>query len=235
LVKDVARIINKMPLWKLQTIGSESVDFPYENCAGTVDHVELRPGVAFCLRRFHGLIEDLVRGAWVRFVRGLRKNRSVLGEVAELDEFLFGSERADLSAFRPILFEVQNGSCFYCTGRLKGEPAVDHFIPWARYPVDLGHNFVLTHAKCNKAKGDRLGAFEHLESWCNRNEKDGAALDAEFSARGLIADRTASERITRWAYGQVEAAGGRVWIAGDDLVPLDERWRSLAGLGGAAA
>jgi len=25
----------------------------------------------------------------------------------------------------------------------RGEPVVDHFVPWARYPLDLGHNFVL--------------------------------------------------------------------------------------------
>ena len=36
--------------------------------------------------------------------------------------------------------------------------AVDHFIPWRRYPLDLGHNFVLAHSACNSSKGDRLAA-----------------------------------------------------------------------------
>lgn len=53
-----------MPLWKLQTIGRECVDFLYEN-TGTGRTIELRPGVAFCFRKFHALVADLVRGAWV--------------------------------------------------------------------------------------------------------------------------------------------------------------------------
>jgi hypothetical protein len=41
--------------------------------------IELRPGVAFCLRKFHTLISDLVRGAWARYVR--QQNLGILGEV----------------------------------------------------------------------------------------------------------------------------------------------------------
>ncbi len=48
-----------MPLWKLQTIGPERVGFLYENVgAGRV--IELRPGVAYCFRKFHPLIADQV-------------------------------------------------------------------------------------------------------------------------------------------------------------------------------
>jgi hypothetical protein len=36
------------------------------------NHIELKPGVVFCFRRFYPLIEDLGRGAWVRFVRSLQ-------------------------------------------------------------------------------------------------------------------------------------------------------------------
>jgi hypothetical protein len=38
--------------------------------------VTLRPGVAFCFRKFHPLISDLVRGAWSRLVR--QQNLEVL-------------------------------------------------------------------------------------------------------------------------------------------------------------
>ena len=68
----------------------------------------------------------------------------VLGETADLNEFLFGSERGNLAAIRPVLIDVQRGVCFYCGSVLKPtNTEVDHFIAWARYPVDLGHNFVL--------------------------------------------------------------------------------------------
>jgi 5-methylcytosine-specific restriction endonuclease McrA len=154
IVHEVATVVRIMPLWKLQTIGQERLDFLYEN-VGKDKTIELRAGVAYCFRKFHGLISDLVRGAWVRFVR--QQNMDILGETADLNEFLFGSERASLAAIRPVLMEVQSGSCFYCGSALKpANTDVDHFIAWARYPVDLGHNFVLADRVCNNKKRDRL-------------------------------------------------------------------------------
>jgi hypothetical protein len=227
LVADVAEIVQRMPLWKLQRVGDHVLDFLYPNTKGRGNSVALRPGVAYCFRRFHGLIEDLVRGAWVRFVRDLRENQPVLGDTASLDEFLFGSERADLTAYRPILQKLQDGLCFYCSGRLDAAAAVDHFVPWSRYPVDFGHNFVLSHGTCNGKKGDRLAAFEHLDRWCRRNLREGKALAEAFIAARIFADRTASVRITRWAYEQIEASAGLVWASGEKMVPLDAKWRSV--------
>ena len=227
LVADVADIVKKMPLWKLQRVGDHVLDFLYPNTMGPGNSVELRPGVAYCFRRFHSLVEDLVRGAWVRFVRDLKENQALFGDTTNLDEFLFGSERADLSAYRPILHKLQVGLCFYCGGRLDAVAAVDHFIPWSRYPVDFGHNFVLSHGTCNGKKGDRLAAFEHLVRWCQRNHVDGKALDEAFIAARIFADQTASVLITRWAYEQIEASAGMVWVSGETLVPLDAKWRSV--------
>jgi hypothetical protein len=89
-VRQIAGIVRIMPLWKLQTIGQERLDFLYENGGGG-RVIELRPGVAYCLRKFHALVSDQVRGAWLRYVR--RQNLGLLGETADLNEFLFGSER----------------------------------------------------------------------------------------------------------------------------------------------
>jgi hypothetical protein len=72
--------------------------------------------VAYCFRKFQGLISDLVHGAWVRFVR--RQNMDILGETADLNEFLFGSERSGLAAVRPVLMEIQRGAGFYCGSKL---------------------------------------------------------------------------------------------------------------------
>src|SRR5207249_557923 len=150
LVRRVAGVVRVMPLWKLQTIGPERLDFLYENTE-TGKAIELRPGVAFCFRKFHGIISDLVRGAWLRYVR--QQNLDILGETTDLDEFLFGSERASLAAVRPVLLDLQHGRCFYCRNSLTAANThVDHFIPWARYPVDLGHNFVLADDRCNTKK-----------------------------------------------------------------------------------
>lgn len=68
LVRQVDRTLCEMPLWKLQTVGREKLDFLYHN-VGSGDGIVLRPGVAYCFRAFYDLILDLVRGAWLRFVR----------------------------------------------------------------------------------------------------------------------------------------------------------------------
>ncbi|TKC98174.1 HNH endonuclease [Polyangium fumosum] len=229
LLAKVKRTIKEQPLLKLQTIGGRQLEFLYANTV-VADAIELKPGVAFCLRRYHELIQDLVRGAWVRFVRGLRENQPLLGQTVDLDEFLFGSERADLSVARPVLLDFQEGRCFYCEGVLQSRGEVDHFVPWSLYPVDLGHNFVLAHASCNAAKKDRLAAYEHLHRWCDRNVEQGKELGAAFDEVGFLHDLQASWRVTSWAYGQAAAAGVHVWARGGGSVSLDPRWRGLQGM-----
>ena len=53
---------------------------------------------------------DLVRGAWVRYVR--QHNLHVLGETSDLNELLFGSERASLPVERRVLIDIQRGRKF---------------------------------------------------------------------------------------------------------------------------
>jgi hypothetical protein len=68
LVAEVDQVVRTMPLWKLQTVGEERLDFLYEN----LDHgsrITLKPGVAYCLRAFYGLLRDLIQGAWARFLQ----------------------------------------------------------------------------------------------------------------------------------------------------------------------
>jgi hypothetical protein len=55
IVREVARIVRIMPLWKLQTVGREQLDFLYEN-TGTGKTIELKPGVAVCFRKFHAQV-----------------------------------------------------------------------------------------------------------------------------------------------------------------------------------
>ena len=223
----VATTIEKMPLWKLQRVGSNTLDFLYPN-VGAGHAIALRPGIAFCFRRFHELVEDLVCAARTRFVRELPANGKKLGQTTDLGTFLFGSARGDLGVHRDILIEVQAGTCFYCDRPLRDEGQVDHFIPWSRYPVDLGHNFVLAHKGCNSSKGSRLAAVPHLERWCGRNAERGQQLTQAFDARGVTSNVVTSQRITQWAYAQDEVAEARVWLAErDELVALAPTWHGL--------
>jgi 5-methylcytosine-specific restriction endonuclease McrA len=183
-----------------------------------VDAIELRPGVAFCLRRFHVLITELVRGVWIQYIR--KVNATVLGSTTDISEFLFGSERSDLSVLRPMLSDLQAGRCFYCDHSMGGAADVDHFIPWSRYPVDLGHNFVLAHRTCNGAKGSMLAAEDHLARWAERNRRYGDAIGSEYGRVNFIHDLAASTQIARWAYEQTFAAGALTWIGGKRVAAL---------------
>jgi len=78
-----------------------------------------------------------------------------VGGATDLELFLFGGARVDLSAARAALQEMQENRCFYCGSLMRQDPHVDHFIPWSRYPRDLAQNFVLAHGACNLDKGDR--------------------------------------------------------------------------------
>ncbi|MEO8597330.1 MAG: HNH endonuclease signature motif containing protein [Candidatus Solibacter sp.] len=211
LIREIDPVVRVMPLWKLQTVGDDVLEFLYAN-TGTGKSIELKPGVAFCLRKFYALVTDLVRGAWLRYVR--QKNLGILGETTDLSEFLFGSERIALAAARPVLMDIQRGQCFYCgSGLSKGGVEVDHFIPWSRYGTDLGHNFVLADRACNNQKRDRIAAVEHLAAWTERNTRHGDQIQVALERQGIVSQREASNRVAFWAYVLV-AAGEGATLAG---------------------
>lgn len=85
-----------------------------------------------------------------------------------LEEFLFGATRVSTDPVRRSLVELQNHRCFYCGERIAREPAVDHFIPWSRYPDNNLANLVAAHATCNGRKRDALAATPHVERWGDR-------------------------------------------------------------------
>ena len=224
LVREVASVVAVMPLWKLQRVGDEVVDFLYPN-EGKGRTIRLRPGVAYCLRAFHGIIRNLIEGAWSNYVRAL--NRQVLGHTTDVASFLFGSERSSVDAHRKILSEIQKGRCFYCRKAIPGENAVDHFVPWSLYSQDLGHNFVLAHRTCNAYKADHLAAEEHLAAWCERNRMYGHELQSQFDDSMLPHSVDASVSIARWAYSQTAEANGLVWVRDKVLEHLANDWDRL--------
>lgn len=125
------------------------------------------------------------------------------------------------------MLEVQRERCFYCAGRIRGDVQVDHFLPWSLYARDLGHDFVLAHAGCNRAKRDHLASCEHLERWCRRNREDAARLTGAFDAAGLPHDLAAVRGAASSFYGIAAATGSPVWRRGRELVSLDDGWRIL--------
>ena len=229
LIKEARATVLKMPLWRLQNVGDVTFDFLYPDQLLINDRIQLRPGVAFCLRRFHSLVVDLVKGAWLSFVWA--QNLEILGTAMDLEEFLFGTKRRTLDRAANVLAEIQNGRCFYCAGSMgAGGGHVDHFIPWSRYAVDLGHNFVLAHANCNLKKSNHISAVPHLERWFERNRTIGQSLGDEMGLHGFVSDFKVSLQVTKWAYEQAERIGERGWVKGDSLEPIGGRWRDVLGI-----
>jgi len=224
LVRDVGRLLVAMPLWKLQLVGRERLDFLYEE--RIIERcIVLRTGVAACFRAQFSVVQALVQTAWLSFVQRLPPNRPILGSMTDLSEFLFGAERSGLRSIADGLFDMQRETCFYCSGKIRGGGDVDHFIPWSRYPLDLGHNFVLAHASCNQDKRDMLAAPRHLQRWIERNNNEEVTLSQIFNAARFPFDVNASLSVAEWAYENAERAGALVWVSKGQDVRLLEGWR----------
>ena len=227
LKREVAATIAKMPLWKLQVIGGKPVCLLYhqEGQGYQGRQIDLMPGTLYNLRHHYDLVRNLVQSAWLRYVR--RLNTGCLGET-DLDEFLFGSERCAWPPdLRTILRDVQNDTCLYCGGVIRDAGDIDHFIPWARYPLELGHNFVLTHATCNRSKSDLLAAPRHLAAWHTRNVYYTDAMKQAFESCNILHNYDTTKRIVGWAYTQAEANTGALWECSNKYVSADASWKAI--------
>ncbi len=221
LVSKVSKIIREMPLWRLQQVGNGVDDFLYENL-NQGKQITLRPGVAYSFRQFHENILNMVQGAWVQWVRKEKKNSIFLGESIELGNFLFGGVRKPLSSYVDFLTDLQDSRCFYCKGNMKQQGEVDHFIPWSRYPVDLGHNFVLAHKECNRSKGDFLASGDHLVRWVERNTQYEEELINFFEKNEINHHLSTSFSIACWAYQKTANIGGKLWVSKNQFKLVDE-------------
>jgi hypothetical protein len=177
--------------------------------------LRLLPGVGENLVLLNGVLRPLFHREWAVKVADMNR----LPE-AELERFLFGSERSPLSVVRAPLIDLQNKRCFYCKERLNACAQVDHFIPWSRYADDGIDNLVVSDPRCNNSKRDFLAAHEHLEHWIERAKSaDGRLADI---ARGVRwrrdADRTLG--VARTIYLRLPV-GARLWLRGSEFVPVD--------------
>jgi 5-methylcytosine-specific restriction endonuclease McrA len=225
LVRRTQTLLLEQPLWRLQRVGNELLECFYPNRLEE-GAIKLKPGVAACFKAQFPVAQALVQLAWLRMVQQLPINRELIGQGGDVAEFLFGADRGGLARLSGRLMEIQGGSCFYCSRRIPGTGHVDHFIPWVRYPRDLGDNFVLAHDACNSRKGDLLAGVPYLDRWLERNTTRRAELDRMFSEARMLHDAETSRHVAAWSYEQVERAGGLVWVGGDRFEHLGRNWRN---------
>lgn len=211
LKKKVADIVKKMPVTYLQNLKGQNVEFLYR-LEDSQKQLVLLPNVMYCLRQFSEIIEELCQKKWIDFVRLNKGNLLVLDGLPDLATFMFEPSRNQLRQVGEFLVDLQACRCFYCQKPIKQNKwAVDHFIPWAMYPADTGHNFVLADEKCNLAKSDFLASKEFLLKWQERNKNFDYLITEQVSKLGFLTDIERSHNVANWAYTQAEENGYIFW------------------------
>ncbi|HZU74247.1 MAG TPA: HNH endonuclease domain-containing protein [Acidimicrobiales bacterium] len=221
-VLDVVELtVARYPLVRLQTIDDVPQPFIYDidwgegvTIAGLRrdggSMVRLRPGAGDQLIRLAPLVRPLVELHWVRMVAGL--NELDLME-EDLHRHLFGAERVAFPAnLRKELTIMQDGYSFYCTDPLSASSAIDHFVPWSRWPNDSIENLVVAHTSCNIHKSDRIPGPVPLARWTQRLGSQSKVL-ADAAARvRWRSDPVRTTSLARSLYAHLPE-GAPVWNA----------------------
>ena len=221
LLGAVAQTVSAQPLNYLQNFDGVTDAFLYERAGA--GQVRLKPGVAYCLRRFQPLVQQLARSHWAGHIKRNRRNTGILGQADDLEDFLFAASRQSLLAMSQGLRKLDGAKCFYCAQALA-EADVDHFIPFSHYPRDLAHNFVLAHPTCNRSKSDTLAAGPHLERWLERIDRHANAISDIAMTVGMLADAQVSRKIAAWGYAAAIARGGSGWLAPGRYEAIDPHY-----------
>jgi len=218
-VLDVVELtVARYPLVRLQTVDGVPQPFLYEldwgeNVtlaqlrAGSGAVVRLRTGAGDQLIRLAPLVRPLIQLHWLRMVASLN-NLGLMED--DLHRHLFGAERVSFPPrLRADLARLQDGACFYC-----GEPistsAVDHFLPWSRWPNDAVENLVIAHPSCNIHKSDHVPGPSSLARWADRMRNQGASLASLAAQAHWRSDPERTTSLARSLYAHIPE-GAPLW------------------------
>jgi 5-methylcytosine-specific restriction endonuclease McrA len=215
-VLDVVELtVARYPLVRLQTIDGVPKPFIYDIdwgegvtlswlCAAGGARVKLRHGAGDQLIRLAPLVRPLVELHWIRMIAHLNQLDFVEDD---LRRHLFGAERVAFPAtLRGDLTDLQKGQCFYCTKPLASSSAVDHFIPWSRWPNDAVENLVMAHSLCNSHKSNHIPGPVPLERWAVRLSLHNEDLASVAASRGWRSDCPRTLSLARSLYAHLPNA-----------------------------
>jgi len=222
LLTKVTRIVVDKPVFHIQNLGGTRDQFLFDSGA---DSITLLPGVAYCLRRFQPLVQQLARSHWIDHIKRNKQNASLLGQDTDLESFLFETSRQSLAIVQTGLRKISN-RCFYC-GRSVTEADVDHFIPHSLYPRDLIHNMVLADPGCNRSKSDTLAAKQHLSKWLAFVQTNADNLAQIGHDAGIVIDEASMHSVARWGYANAIASGAQGWVRSAHYEPIEGRYLEL--------
>jgi 5-methylcytosine-specific restriction endonuclease McrA len=231
-VLDVVELtVARYPLVRLQTVDGVPKPFIYDidwgegvSLSRLRAHgrakVRLREGAGDHLVRLAPLLRPLIELHWIRMVADL--NRLAVME-DDLRRHLFGSERISFPApLRRNLADLQNGVCFYCDQPIQGVSAVDHFMPWSRWPNDAVENLVIAHSSCNSHKSDHIPGPVPLERWVDRISAHGSELVDSAAATNWRSDPLRTVSLARSVYAHLPS-DALVWNAPQKVATADAK------------
>ena len=130
------------------------------------DSISLSASALSFIRRDGHALETIANHWWARYLERVNMLAPLIIEKVERN----GAERTSLARFLRILTQVDESKCFYCERQLDDnrDTHVDHFIPWSFLLCDPMWDLVLSCARCNLAKSDRLPDRVFLEKLCSR-------------------------------------------------------------------
>ena len=222
LLTSVTKTVVTNPVEYIQNLGGVRDQFLFD--CGT-DSITLLPGVAYCLRRFQPLVQQLSRAHWIDHIKQIKQNTGLLGQDNDLESFLFESSRQSLVIVQAGLRKISN-HCLYCGESVK-DADVDHFIPHSFYPRDLAHNFVLAHPACNRSKSDTLAAKQHLHKWLDFVQTNADNLSQIGYDAGIMSDQGSMRSVARWGYASAVQGGSQGWIRSAQYEPIDTSYLGI--------
>ena len=132
------------------------------------------------LAKYRSDFEKINYFEWIKYLETINKEEDSYRLASKLDK---STERQNLNAFKKVLCDFGQKTCFYC-GKILSENAVDHFIPWSFVKDDKLWNFVLACPTCNSKKSNKLTDQRFLSNIRLRNEKlsniDNSFVQKEF-------------------------------------------------------
>lgn len=149
----VEQVLVAQPIPRLQRVGGKEIPFLYscpwepKQSLGALrnsglDFIELKPGVRERLVVMGPLLRPVIEAVWVADVASWSKIET---EEEKLRVHLFGAARTTFPPdVRKGLRKLHSNKCFYCSVELPEGCAVDHFIPWSRFPNDAIENLVMS-------------------------------------------------------------------------------------------
>ena len=176
----VEQVLVAQPIPRLQRVGGKEISFLFSCPWGPkqslgalrnsgLDFIELNPGVRERLVVMGPLLRPVIEAIWVSDVASWSKIET---EEEKLRVHLFGAERTTFPPdVRNGLRKLHSNKCFYCSVEAPEGFAVDHFIPWSRFPNDAIENLVMSCASCNSKKSDHLASPKFLAKWLERLEE----------------------------------------------------------------